>query len=95
MKRTDEYVAHGRLPSFLVGQKVLVSFETSEANGHFGNDPGKDGAETFVKRQRGFSLDDLNSGRDKPSWFRLSSLSSDNRVKGRRSVKKKKDPNFS
>jgi len=73
VKRTDENVADGRLPSFLVSQKVLVGLETSESNRHFGYDTRKNGTETLVKRQRRLSLYDLNSRSDEPSWFRLSS----------------------
>ena len=50
MKRTDEDVTDGRLPSLLVGQKVLVCLETGESNSHFGYDSGKNGTETLVKR---------------------------------------------
>ena len=71
MKRTDEDVSDRRLPGFLVGQKVFVRFETGESNGHFGHDTRKDGAETLVERQWCFPLNNLDSGSNEPSWFRL------------------------
>lgn len=73
MKHTDEDVADGRLPSLLVGQKVLVRFETRKSNGHFRHNSRKNGTKTLVKRQGGLSLDDLGSRGDESSWFGLSS----------------------
>jgi hypothetical protein len=72
VKHTDEDIADGRLPSFLIGQKVLVRLEARKPNGHFWHDSRKNGAKTFVERQGGFTSDDLGSSSDEPSWFCLS-----------------------
>lgn len=72
MKRTDENVADGRFPRFLIGQKALVCLETGEPNRHFGHDARKDGTETLIKRQRCLSSDNLGTRSDETSWFRLS-----------------------
>ena len=73
MKRTNEDIADGRFPRFLIGQEVFVGLETGEANRHLGHDSRKDGAEALVKRQGRLSLDNLSSCCDEPSWFRLQS----------------------
>jgi len=43
---------------------LLVPFVGGEADGHFGDDAGQDGAEAFVEGEWGFAFYDLDAGLD-------------------------------
>lgn len=58
---TQEGAATAR-DAVLVGQKGLVPVVRCEANGHFGDDAGQDGAQTLVETKRRLALDDFRTG---------------------------------
>lgn len=69
--RTKEYIPNARLARLLIRQPLLISFETREPSGHFRNDAGEDGAETFVESEGRFAFDDHGTCGEETARFCL------------------------